>query len=155
MHTGEPLVPETSSAEVEIITENQKRYKTPGTDQIPAEFIKQDVVYYVLRSTNINFVSKRKNWHSSGISLILARVIKLTVVSKEGISLPPTTYKILSNILVSGLTPYVDEIIGDQKCGFRSNRSTPDQILCIRQVLAKKSEYNGEIHKLFVDSEKD
>jgi len=132
MHTGEPLVPETSSAEVEIITENQKRYKTPGTDQIPAEFIKQDVVYYVLRSTNINFVSKRKNWHSSGISLILARVIKLTVVSKEGISLPPTTYKILSNILVSRLSTYGEEIIGDNQCGFLRYSSTTDKIFCIR-----------------------
>jgi len=30
-----------------------------------------------------------------------------------GISLLPTTYNILSNILLSRLTPYVKEIIGD------------------------------------------
>jgi len=38
-------------------------------------------------------------------------VIKLTS-NYGGISLLPTTYKIVSNI-ISRLTPYVDEIIGD------------------------------------------
>jgi hypothetical protein len=35
----------------------------------------------------------------------------------EGYQLP-TMYKILSNILVSKLTPYVGKIIGDLRCGF-------------------------------------
>jgi hypothetical protein len=49
-----------------------------------------------------------------------------------------TTYKILSNILLSRLTPYAEEIIGDNQCGFRRNRSTTDHIFCIRQRLEKK-----------------
>ena len=36
----------------------------------------------------------------------------------SGISLLPTMYKILSNILLSRLTPYAGEIIGDHQCGF-------------------------------------
>jgi hypothetical protein len=36
----------------------------------------------------------------------------------KGISLLPTAYKILSNILLSRLTPYAEEIIGDYECGF-------------------------------------
>jgi hypothetical protein len=35
------------------------------------------------------------------------------------------------------LVPYIDEIIGDHQCGFRRNRSTTDQIFCIRQILEK------------------
>jgi hypothetical protein len=42
----------------------------------------------------------------------------------KGIPLLPTTYKILSNILLSRVTPYTDEIIGDHQYGFRRNRST-------------------------------
>jgi len=42
----------------------------------------------------------------------------------SGISLLPTTYKILSNILLSKLTAYAEEIIGDHQCEFRCNRST-------------------------------
>ena len=36
----------------------------------------------------------------------------------RGISLLPTMYKILSNILLSMLTPYAEEINGDHQCGF-------------------------------------
>ena len=46
----------------------------------------------------------------------------------KGISLLPTTYKILSNILFSRLTPYAEEIIGEYQCSFRRNRSTTEHI---------------------------
>jgi hypothetical protein len=36
----------------------------------------------------------------------------------HGISLLSTSYKIVSNILLSWLSPYLDEIIGEQQCGF-------------------------------------
>jgi hypothetical protein len=35
--------------------------------------------------------------------------------------------------------------------GFRHNRSTTDQIFCIRQILEKKWEFNETVHQLFVD----
>jgi hypothetical protein len=40
IHTAEPLVPEPSNFEVEMAIEKLKRYKSPGIDQIPAEFLK-------------------------------------------------------------------------------------------------------------------
>ena len=66
----------------------------------------------------------------------------------------PTTYKILSNILLSRLIPYAKEIIRDYQCGFQQNRSTTDHIFCIHQVLEKKWEYNEEVHQLFIDFKK-
>jgi hypothetical protein len=62
----------------------------------------------------------------------------------------------LSNILLSKLVPYIDEIIGYHQCGCRrnrSNRSTTDQIFCIRQIL-EKIEYNETVHQLFIDFKK-
>jgi hypothetical protein len=38
-HTAEPLELESTSFEVEIAIEKLKRYKLPGTDQIPLEII--------------------------------------------------------------------------------------------------------------------
>jgi hypothetical protein len=72
----------------------------------------------------------------------------------RGVSLLSTTYKILSNILLSRLTPYAEEIIGYHQCGFRRNRSTTDHILSIRQILEKKWEYNEAMHQLFIDFKK-
>jgi hypothetical protein len=43
----------------------------------------------------------------------------------HGISLLSTLYKILSNILLSKLGPYIGEIIGDPQCGF----DVTDQLL--------------------------
>jgi hypothetical protein len=40
IHMAEPLVPEPSLVEVEIAVGKLKGYKSPGTHQIPAEFIK-------------------------------------------------------------------------------------------------------------------
>ena len=70
------------------------------------------------------------------------------------ISLLPTTYKILSNILLSKLTPYGEEIIGDHQCGFRRNKSTNDHIFCVCQILEKKLEFNEAVHRFFIDFKK-
>jgi hypothetical protein len=39
IHTAEPLVSEPSAWEFEMVIEYRKRHKSPGIDQIPAEFI--------------------------------------------------------------------------------------------------------------------
>jgi hypothetical protein len=100
----------------------------------------------------------RMNCLISGRSLLLYQFtktgIKLTAVKYCGISLLSTSYKMLSNILLSRLSTYVDEIIGDYLCGFRCNRSATDQIFCIGQKLEKKMEYNETVHQLFTDFKK-
>ena len=73
--------------------------------------------------------------------LIIVHIYKkgLSVCSNyRGISLLSTTYKILSNILLSRLTPYAEDIIGDHQCGFRRHRSSTDHTFCIRQIPEKK-----------------
>ena len=65
-----------------------------------------------------------------------------------------TTYKILSNILLSRLTPCAEEGIGDCQCAFRRNRSTTDHIYCVPQTLEKKWGYNEAVHQLLIDFKK-
>jgi hypothetical protein len=89
MHTVKPLVPKPSSFEAENTTENLQRYKSPGTDQIPAELIQAGGNTLHSESTNLLILfGIRKNSHSSGRNLLLylfiKRVIKLTVVITEG-----------------------------------------------------------------------
>jgi hypothetical protein len=65
-----------------------------------------------------------EEWKESIIVPIHKKVDKTDCSNYRGISLLPTTYKILSNMLFSKLIPYAKEIIGDHQCGFRSNGST-------------------------------
>ena len=95
-----------------------------------------------------------EEWKKPIIVPIYKKGDKTDCSNYKGISLLPTIYKILSNILLSKLTTYTEEIIGDHQCGFLCNRSTPDHIFCIRQILKKKWEYNEAVHQFFIDFKK-
>jgi hypothetical protein len=90
------------------------------------------------------------HWKESIIVPIHKKGDETDCSNYRGISLLLTSYKILSNILLSRLIPYADEIIGDHQCGFGRNRSTTVQIFYIHQILEKKWEYNGTVHQLFI-----
>ena len=72
----------------------------------------------------------------------------------RSISLLSTTFKILSNVLLSRLDPYAEEIIGYHEYGLRCNRSTTDDKFCTRQILEKNWGYKEAVHQLFIDSKK-
>jgi len=59
-----------------------------------------------------------EEWEESIIVPIYKKGDETYCSNYRGISLLPTTYKILSNTLLSRLTPYGEEIIGDHQCGF-------------------------------------
>jgi hypothetical protein len=88
IHTNEPLVPEPSLVEVEIAIGKLKSYKSPGTDNIPAELIKAGGETLYLGYTDLFVVyGIRRNCHSSGRNLLLyqfiKRAIRLTVIIIE------------------------------------------------------------------------
>jgi hypothetical protein len=60
----------------------------------------------------------------------------------------------LSSLLLSRLTPYAEEVIGDHHCGFRSNRSTTDHIFCIREIFKKIWKYNKAVYPLYINFKK-
>ena len=95
-----------------------------------------------------------EDWNESINVPIYKKVNKTDCSNYNGISLLPTTYKILSNILLSRLTPYAEESIGDNQCGFPHNRSTTHQILCICETHETKWEYNEAVHQIFIDFKK-
>jgi hypothetical protein len=154
IHTAEPLVPEPSLVEVEIVIGKLKSCKSPDTDQIPAELIKAggETLFSEIHKLICSIWNKEElpqQWKDQ----FTKRAIR-HCNNYRGISLLSTAYKILSNILLAGLNPYVNEVTEDHQCGFRRNRSTTDQIFYIRQILEKKWEYNGTMHQLFIDFKK-
>ena len=103
-------MPELSAFEVEMAIEKPKTYKSPGIVQIPAELIKSGG--RTIRSEIhklINFAWSEKEWPEEWKELMIVPAYKkgdkTDCSNYRGISLLPTTYKILSKILPSRLNP--------------------------------------------------
>jgi len=126
IHTAKALVPELSAIEVVMTIEKLKGHKSPGIDQIPTEFI------------NAGDIKIRSEIHKLIVS----------IWNKEEL---PEEYKILSSILLSRLTSYAEEIMGDHQCGFPWSVSMTDHIFCIHPVLERKWEYSEAVYQLFID----
>jgi hypothetical protein len=100
-------VPEPSAFEAEMATEKLKGHKSPGMEQIPAELMKAGgrtircEIHKLLNSI------WNKEWKDSIIVPIYKKGDKTNCTYYKGISLLPLTDKILFNILLSRLTPYV------------------------------------------------
>ncbi|PSN37775.1 hypothetical protein C0J52_15856 [Blattella germanica] len=156
IQTAEVLVEEPSALEVEMTIEKLKMYKASGIDGIPAELKKsgeEKLRKKIHRLLNLIWKQEAfpNEWRESVIIAIYKKRDKTDCNNYRGISLLSTSYKISTNILVSRLTPYIDEIIGDHQCAFKRNRSTIDSIFSVRQILEKKWEYNCTVHQLYVD----
>jgi hypothetical protein len=109
----------------------------------------------MLKSAIHNLINSIRNkyespyqWKESIIVPIHKKGDKADCNNYRGISLLSISYNILSNILLSRLSPYADEIIRDRECGFRRNSKVR------RQILEKKLEYNETVHQLFIDFKK-
>jgi hypothetical protein len=129
-------VPEPSLVEVKIAIGKLKSYKYLGSDQFTAELDKAgDEMLcsniHKLISSVWNKEELPQQWKESIIKPIHKKGDKTDCNNYRGISLLSTAYRILSNILQARLTPYVNEVIRDNQCGFPRKRSTITQIFNI------------------------
>jgi len=133
-----------------------KRNKSPDVDQIWAELIKAgDRTIRSEIQKHINLIWNKEELPEERKESVDVPICKKNY--KRGCSnyagkwLLSATYKILSNILPSWLTPYTKEIIGDHQWGFWWNGSTTDHTFCIHQIVETKWEYNKAVYQLFID----
>jgi hypothetical protein len=141
IHAVEQLVLEPSPFEIEITFAKLKKYTciSPGIDQIPAELIQtggEKLISEINKLVNYIWCKEElpDQWKEFIIVPVYKKGDKTDFSNYRGISLLSTSYKIVSNILFSGLSPCEDEIIGDHQRGFRRNGSTTDQNFCIHQI---------------------
>jgi hypothetical protein len=136
-----------------------KRYKSPGSNQIPAELIQaggetlRSEIYKL-----INSIWNQEEWPDQWNEFIILQIYKKDDTTDcsnyRGISLLSISYKILFSNLLTSLSPYIDEVIGDNQREFQRNRQNTDQIFCIRQILEEKWDHSETVHRLFVDIKK-
>jgi len=116
-------VPQLNAFEFELANEKLKRHNSPGSDEISAELSKAGGRTIPCEIHKLIISSwKKKELPEEWKELIGVPIFKkgnITDCSNyRGISLLPTTYKILSIILLSRLTPHTEEIIGVHQFGF-------------------------------------
>jgi hypothetical protein len=112
VHTSEPLVPGLSCLQVEIAIAKLKKYKSPGSDQIPAELIQAGgeillcAVHELINSV-WNKEEKPDQWKESIIVPVRKKGDNTDCNNYRGIPLLSISYK----ILLSTLSKYMSEII--------------------------------------------
>jgi len=148
IHTAEPLMPEPSAFEVKLAIEKLKSRKSPRTDQIPAELTKAGgrKIHYEIHILIISIWNKEElpeEWKESIILPIYKKGDKTGCSNYRGISLLPTTYKIISNIMLSRLIPYSEEIIGIINVDFDAT----GQLMIIYSAFVKYLRKNGNTIK--------
>jgi hypothetical protein len=120
---AEPFVPSPSLLEVEIVIAKLKKYKSPGSHQIPAELnqaggeIFLSVIHRLINSV-WNKEELPDQWKESIIVSVHKKGDESDCNNYRVISLLSTSYNILSHILLSRLGPYIDEIIVIISVGF-------------------------------------
>jgi hypothetical protein len=144
------LVPDHSPTEVEITRAKLKSFKLPVSDQIPADFIQAggEILGSNIHKLVNSIWNKGKfpdRWKESIIVPIQKKCDKTNCNNYWGDIIAIN----FSQLLLSRLSSYTDEIIVNHQCGLQCNRSTTDQIFFIYQILENKWEYNETVHQLF------
>jgi hypothetical protein len=123
IHAAEPLVPDLSPFGVKIVIAKWKKLKSPSNDQIPAELIQAGGK--ILRSKIhklINSIWNKEELSDQMKESIIVQVHKncdkTDCSNYRGILLLSTSYKMLSNILLSRSGPYIVKLLGIISVGF-------------------------------------
>jgi hypothetical protein len=124
MHTVEAFVPQSKQClRGRGCYWEAARYTSPGTDQIPAELIQAGgetlcPEFHKRIKLIWNKEELPHQWKESTVAPIHKNGDKTDCSNYQCTSLLSNSYKILSNSLLSRLTPYTDKITGSHQCGF-------------------------------------
>jgi len=136
-----------------------KRDKAPGVDMVTAEEIiaagEDGVdVMFVLCSKIWTEERIPEEWKQSIIVPIFKKKDKLVCDNYRGISLLCHAEKLVATIILHRIRPRTEEILSEAQAGFRSGRSTIDQLLSLRLIAEKYQGYDKDMYICYVDFQK-
>ena len=136
-----------------------KNGKAPGVDNITAELLRTDPetsarqIQELLR--RVWTEEKAPTDWKRGLIVKLLKKGDLTKCGNwRGITLIPTTAKIMGKIIVRRLAKEVDQHLREEQAGFRAGRGTTEQIFILRNILEQAIEWNSNLYTCFIDFEK-
>ena len=134
--------------------------KSPGIDNIPTELYKKGggLLLNKIHNLIMGIWKEEKmptDWTKNIIvPLYKIREDKLQCKNYRGISILCIGYKILTTVINNRRKKYSEHIIGEYQAGFRTGKSTTDQIFTVKNLMEKAWEHNVEIRQIFVDFQK-
>ncbi|KAI8477652.1 hypothetical protein Bbelb_446140 [Branchiostoma belcheri] len=154
-YLGEEDGPPTAE-EIQNALKRLKNHKTPGVDGVFNEQLK----YGAPGLTKTLETLFAKIWHgeaipedwSKGIIVVLPKKGDTThCANNRGITLRSTASKLFQIIVLGRLNEGLENLLRDNQCGFRKNRSCIDQIYSLRTIIHNSIEFNIPLYINFID----
>ena len=95
-----------------------------------------------------------EEWNKTIIVPIYKKGDRERCENYRGIALGSAAYKILVNIILGKIKPYIEKTTRDSQNGFTEGRSVTDNIFALKITNEKIWEYNQSVHYLFTDFQK-
>jgi hypothetical protein len=126
---------------------NLKNNKTTGTDGMHPELIKYkgnkllNKIYELVRQI---WEDERipEEWKDRIIVAIYKKGDRDRCENYRGIALGNAAYKIVANIILEKIKPYIEKIIRDYQNGFSEERSVIDNIFVLKKINERIWKYN-------------
>jgi hypothetical protein len=129
--------------ELDKALKHVKNRKSPRLDNPPMELFKyggNDFKAHIVQLFN-NIVDKSQipqEWETGIVINIYKKGSKSKYENYRGITLLPTAYRLLTNIIKNKLNAHLEEEMEEEQCGFREGCSRVDAIFTAQQITEKR-----------------
>ena len=145
--------------EIKNAIKDMKNGKAAGIDKITVEMMKADIdtaVYVLHDLLSLIWEEERisEDW-CKGLIVKLPKKGDLTNCGNwRGITLMPTAAKVMGKVIIKRISRGVDKKLRKEQAGFRSGRSTIEQIFVLRNIIEQSVKWNASLYICFIDYEK-
>ncbi|CAM4728174.1 unnamed protein product [Leuciscus chuanchicus] len=156
----EEPTPSIMMEEVVRAIDRLKTRKAPGIDNITAEEIKAatdgtglQMIFQLCKRIWDEEVFPTE-WKKAVIIPVYKKKDKLDCNNYRGISLLCHSSKIITTIIMERIKKKTEEILSEEQAGFRTLRSTIDQIFTLRQLAEKYTDFSKDLFVCYIDFQK-
>ena len=159
MNVGSEDVPDITTDEIKQALSAMRHGKARGEDRILPEQLKLgDATLMECLATLFNKCLQLgqllEEWDSAMVIILFKKGCKADLGNYRPISLLSQTYKLLSKILTTRITKKLDFYQLEEQAGFRCGYNTMDNILTMRVLIEKATEYQMPLWYAFIDYKK-
>jgi hypothetical protein len=146
-----------SIEEVRKALSQMKSRRAPGSDEVTVDILKaggEPIIRWLFEFFTDVWKNEQivKEWNMTTlIKLYKSKGDRKICDNYRGIALLNTTSKIFSRIILNRIHDLVDCQLLEIQSGFRSNRSTIDQIFTLKMTMEKRRAFNKPLFMCFID----